>query len=236
MSLKPHSIDLNADLGEGFPHDEALLGLVTSASIACGAHAGNQAIMLETLQTAQRHGIAVGAHPGFEDREGFGRFEREMTTGEVEQLIGRQVDTLQRLADEIGIPIRFVKPHGALYNQAQRDPQMAQGIINAVVRLGLPVLGQPGSVLESLADATGVRFVAEGFPDRRYQEDGRLVPRTDPNAVLHDPEEVASQVVRLLKRGYETLCIHGDAPNAVANALSISEILTQQGIILRSFA
>jgi 5-oxoprolinase (ATP-hydrolysing) subunit A len=237
MSTSARTIDLNADLGEGCPHDEELLDRVSSASVSCGFHAGDRASIVRTLRAAKERGVAVGAHPGFADREGFGRRERDISEAEVGRLIVEQFDALAAMAAEDGMTLRFVKPHGALYNQAQRQDEVAEGVVAAMVRLGLPVLGQPGSVLEARAAAAGVRFVAEGFPDRRYRPDGRLVPRTEPGAVLDDPAEVEAQVVRLVGRGgIATLCIHGDDPRAVRNADLVLTALSRNGIGLTSFA
>lgn len=235
--MRHHSrtIDLNADLGEGCPNDEAILQIVTSASISCGAHAGEPAGIEHTLRHAATRGIIIGAHPGYSDREGFGRRERQTSADEVETLILDQVAFLARLAGSVGARIQFVKPHGALYNQAQRDATVARGVIAAAVHLGLPVLGQPGSTLEALAAEAGSRYIAEGFPDRRYQADGRLVPRSDPRAVLDDPAELEAQVVRLAESSVETLCIHGDDPRAVANATLVRSLLNRNGIALKGF-
>lgn len=233
VRVKPQKIDVNADLGEGFPNDGRLLELVTSASVSCGAHAGDEATILNTLRTAAKNGVAVGAHPGYPDREGFGRRVRSIPAKEVQRLIVEQYHTLALLAERAGVQIRFIKPHGALYNQAQRDEGIARGIVDAVRFLGLSVLGQPGSVLERLAVASGVRFVTEGFPDRRYGPDGRLVPRTQPDAILHDPAEVESQIVKLVGQGLDTLCIHGDDPRAVENALCVRAVLDRHGIAPR---
>ncbi len=155
--------------------------------------------------------------------------------GEVETLICEQVATLANLASEAGVAIRFLKPHGALYNQAQRDPEVAAGVVAAAKELGLPILGQPGGAVESMARNEGVRFVAEGFADRRYQPDGRLVPRTEPGAVLADPAEIEAQVLRLVSRGFETICLHGDHPDSVALADRVRSVLDREGIPLRSF-
>jgi UPF0271 protein len=236
MNPSPRTIDLNADLGEGFPNDRALLARVTSASLSCGAHAGTAETIRETLQEAQARSVQVGAHPGYPDREGFGRRELAMTAAEVERLILSQVADLAALAEEVGVTLGFVKPHGALYNQAQREEEVAEGVIGALQRLGLPVLGQPGSVLEGKARAGGVRFIAEGFPDRRYRSDGRLVTRSEPDAILHVAAEVEAQVVRLVEEGLiRTLCIHGDDPRAVTNAETIRAALARQGIATRRF-
>jgi UPF0271 protein len=232
----PRSIDLNADLGEGCPNDRALLRRVTSASVCCGAHAGDPGSIRETLRAASELGVVVGAHPGYPDREGFGRRERTVEADEVEQVILDQVATLRLLADECGVPVRFLKPHGALYNQAQRQDEVARGVAAAASSLELPLLGQPGTILEALARERGIRFVAEGFPDRRYRDDGSLVPRSEPGAVISDLGEIEAQVVRLVAEGrVATLCIHGDEPGAVANADRVRLMLDRNRIEARSF-
>ncbi len=230
------SIDMNADLGEGFPNDARLLDLVTSAGVSCGAHAGDRRTILATLSAAKVRGVAVGAHPGYPDRDRFGRAEQAATAEDVERLIVEQVEALRVLAGEAGVRLRFVKPHGALYNQSQREEAHARGVVAAAGRLGLPVLGQPGSRLSRLAGDAKVRFVAEGFPDRRYTLDGRLVPRDRPDALLHEPAEVEAQVVRFVNEGIATLCIHGDDPRAVANAEKVRAVLVRQGIAPRFWA
>ena len=150
-------------------------------------------------------------------------------------MVRTQVAELSALADRAGVAIRFVKPHGALYNQAQREAAIASGIVAALAPLGLPVLGQAGSVLEAEAGRGGVRFVAEGFPERRYRADGELVARTEPGAVIDDPAAVEAQVQRLVGMGVSTLCVHGDAPRAVEWADRIRAVLAGAGIGLRSF-
>jgi UPF0271 protein len=229
-------IDLNADLGEGFPNDVALLDRVTSASIACGAHAGAPETIRATLEAAAARRVTVGAHPGYADRTHFGRRELRLTAVAVEQLIVEQVEYLTGLAAATGVELRHVKPHGALYNQAQHEDEASAGVIAAMVRLGLPLLGQPGTLLDARAGDRGVRYVAEGFPDRRYRRDGGLVSRSERDAILQDPNEVEAQVVRLVGQGLMTLCIHGDDPRAVANADTVRAILERQGIGLGSFA
>ena len=230
------AIDLNADLGEGCQNDYELLQRVSSASICCGAHAGDPASMVQTLRWAAEFGVAIGAHPGFADREGFGRRPKIVTSREVESLILEQVETLRTLASEVGLPVRFLKPHGALYNQAQTQEPVALGVLLAARRLGLPLLGQPGTLLERLARGLDVRMIAEGFPDRRYRGPDALVPRSEAGAVLHDPVEIELQVVRLVKEGRAaTLCIHGDEPGAVANADLIRQVLDRNRIVIRSF-
>jgi UPF0271 protein len=233
--MSGRAIDVNADLGEGFPNDAALLARVTSASIACGAHAGDRETILGTLRAAKSRTTIVGAHPGYADRAGFGRREQSLAAADVERLIVEQVMYLDSLATEVGLPIRFVKPHGALYNQAQRQEEIAAGVVSALARLMLPLVGQPGSVLEARARGHGVRYITEGFPDRRYRDDGRLVPRGEPDAILQDPAEIEAQVVRLIDRGVMTLCIHGDDPRAVSNADCIRMVLERHKIAQRSF-
>jgi UPF0271 protein len=233
------TIDLNADVGEGCPNDAILLDgdLVTSASVACGGHAGDRAGICRTLGYARDRGIVVGAHPGYPDREQFGRREQQMSSDAVTTLILDQVAFLVELAAEAGVAIRFLKPHGALYNQAQRQDEIARGVVEAAAELGLLLLGQPGTLLEGLAIDRGIRYVAEGFPDRRYRPDGSLVPRGEPDAVLQDPDELLLNVSRLVWQGrVATLCIHGDDPRAVDNARLVRQFLEAQRIVVRSFA
>ena len=229
------TIDLNADLGEGFPWDEALLDRVTSASVCCGAHAGDPETIARTLRWARDRGVVVGAHPGYPDREGFGRSDRAMPPGDLESTIAAQVAELERLAGPIGLALRFVKPHGALYNQAHRDPALAASLLRALRRKDWPILGQPGGCVETLAPGAGLRFIAEGFADRRYRPDGRLVARTEPNALLEDPAEIGDQVLRLVDQGVGTICIHGDDPRAVDLADLVLGVLRAAGVEPKSF-
>lgn len=224
-------MDINADLGEGMPNDLALLRLVTSASVSCGAHAGDRESIRNTLAEARRLGVPVGAHPGFADREGFGRRERVVSASEVADLVREQFARLSEVAAGEGVGIVFIKPHGALYNQAQREPELARGVVAAASEIGVPLLGQPGSVLESVAAESGLRFVPEGFPDRRYLPDGRLSPRATPGAILERPGEIESQVARLAADQFETLCVHGDDPNAVRNAGLVRSALGRIGVV-----
>jgi UPF0271 protein len=236
MTMDRRTIDLNADLGEGFPHDAAILERVTSASVACGAHAGDRETIVRTLREARRRGVAVGAHPGYADRDGFGRREQSLSAEQVRDLIVGQVTSLAVTAAEEGSSLAFVKPHGALYNQAQWQEEVADGVVAALAQLRLPLLGQPGSLLEARSRAASVRYIPEGFPDRRYRDDGRLVPRGEPGAVLHDPGEMDAQVVRLVDRGVLTLCIHGDDPRALANVEAVRATLLRLGIATACFA
>jgi UPF0271 protein len=236
MLTQQKAIDLNADLGEGFPNDRALLELVTSASVCCNAHAGSEEVIRATLVAAKQSGVVVGAHPGYRDREGFGRRDQQLTRNEILILICEQIEQLTNIADTVELEIAFLKPHGALYNQAQREQDIAAPIVFAAELHHFALLGLPGSLLESEARNQRRPYIAEGFPDRRYRDDGSLVPRSEPDAILHDPAEIEAQVLRLVNDGrVATLCIHGDDPRAVANAELVRGVLTHHGIAIRSF-
>jgi 5-oxoprolinase (ATP-hydrolysing) subunit A len=234
--LQSRSIDLNADLGEGFPNDRALLELVTSASVCCNAHAGSDEVIRATLTAAKQAGVAVGAHPGYRDRDGFGRRDQNLGRNETVVLICEQIEYLSSVAEAIGLEVRFLKPHGALYNQAQREKDVAAAVVFAAELHHLPLLGLPRSLLEVEARNQRRPYIAEGFPDRRYRDDGSLVPRSEPDAILHDPAEIAAQVLRLVnERRVASLCIHGDDPRAVANAELVRDVLMQHEILIRNF-
>lgn len=232
-------IDLNADLGEGMPWDADLLGLVTSANVSCGAHAGTPVEIAATLAEAKRRGVVVGAHPSWPDRGGFGRVERSATAEEVETLVLEQVAALSALADPLGVAIRYIKPHGALYNQAMRlDPGsilIADGLCLAAAQLDLPLMGQPDSRCHQISLTQRRPFLCEGFPDRAYRPDGRLVPRSEPGALIEGVEAVVEQAFRLAVRGFDSLCLHGDSPEAVARAEAIRSAFNRAGIAVRSF-
>ena len=227
------TIDLNADLGEGFPLEDQILDLVTSASLACGGHAGEPHTLRLTLASAKLRGVVIGAHPGYPDRANFGRLEwrQGISALEIEQLMNSQIHYLQGL----GAIIHFVKPHGALYNQAQQLASIAQGIVAAVAPHGWPILGLAGGCVEQECRSAGLRFIAEGFADRRYQPNGQLVPRSQPDAVLTDPAEIAAQVLQLVEQRVETLCLHGDNPHAVSLALLIRSTLRDAKIDVHPF-
>jgi UPF0271 protein len=229
-------IDLNCDLGEGCPFDAELMPLITSANVACGFHAGDPATAHATLALAARHGVQAGAHPSFNDRESFGR--RELAVGEqqVFEECVYQVGALAGLARAVGVALAYVKPHGALYNMACRDDAYARPVVRAAEVFGLSVMGLPGSRLEA-ASAGHVRFVPEGFADRRYQPDGSLVPRGRPDAFVEGPTEAVTQAERLLREGtVRTLCVHGDNEQAVAFVRALREALAQKGIVVRKFS
>ncbi len=218
-------IDLNCDLGEGSPFDAELMPLITSANVSCGAHAGDAASIRAALDLAARHGVQVGAHPGFADREHFGRRELPVTPQEARAMCAAQLPAVPGA--------RYVKAHGALYNMACRDAALAR----ALTGLGLPLMGLPASALEAECGAAGVRFIAEGFADRRYRDDGSLVPRDQPGAFVESPAEAVEQAKRLIEtRGVETLCVHGDNTEALAFVRALREALERAGFSIRPFA
>jgi UPF0271 protein len=228
-------IDLNCDLGEGCPHDAELLPLITSANIACGFHAGDPATAFATLETAQRHGVQIGAHPSFADRANFGRRELERTEQQVFEECVYQIGALAGLARALGGRLRYVKPHGALYNMACREDAYARPVVAAAELFELQLMALPSSRLQALS-AGRVPFVAEGFADRRYAPDGSLVPRSQPDAFVTDPAAAVRQVEWLLReKGVRTICVHGDNPQAVAFVRELRDALTRQGIALRRF-
>ncbi len=228
-------IDLNCDLGEGCPHDEELLALITSANVACGGHAGDPATAFATLRAAARLGVCAGAHPGFADREHFGRLELARTEQQVFEECVYQIGALDGLARAVGRPLSHVKPHGALYHLACRDDSYARPVVASAELFGLPLLGLPGSRLEALSSGH-CRFIAEGFADRRYQPDGSLVPRSRPDAFVEDPAEAVRQVEWLVRqRGVRTVCVHGDNPEALAFVHALRAALERQGVAIRAF-
>ncbi|MFO0863067.1 MAG: 5-oxoprolinase subunit PxpA [Gemmataceae bacterium] len=229
-------IDLNCDLGEGAGNDAELLNLVTSANISCGFHAGGPDIAAAALRLAAERGVTAGAHPGYDDREHFGRRELDLSAEATAGLCAYQIGALSGLADHLGVTLRYIKPHGGLYNQACRDDRIAQPIVDVAAKLGLPLMGLPGSKLEAACRGR-CEFVAEGFADRRYLPNGTLVPRSRPDAMIHDPAEAVEQAEQLIReRGVRTLCVHGDNPEAIAFVLNLREVLTRRGFRLRAFA
>lgn len=241
-------MDLNADLGEGSTTDRDLLALVTSASIACGSHAGDPLTMVQTARMAAGHGVSVGAHPSYPDREGFGRRPLSLHPDDLFATIVEQVVAMVSAATSAGTHVRFVKPHGALYNQAAAEPSVAEPVVRAAAELGLPLLCPHGSQMQRLASASGVGCYTEAFADRAYHPDGSLAPRGWPGAVLHDPAAVARQAIRLAVHGEvvasdgsvvpvmaDSLCLHGDTPGAVHLARSVRRTLEDAGVALRSF-
>lgn len=238
-------IDLNCDLGEGAGRDAELMPLITSANIACGAHAGDRETMRAAVALAQAHGVAVGAHPGYADRANFGRVEMPLSARELSQLVLRQIATLGELAR-----LRHVKPHGALYNLAARDRAVAEVIAGAVHAYDptLVLFGLAGSELVRAGRTAGLRVAEEVFADRTYQKDGSLTPRSRPGALIEEEARAAEQVVWLVRDGVvrtldggevalraDTVCLHGDGEHAVAFARRLRAALRESGVDVRAF-
>jgi UPF0271 protein len=237
------AIDLNADAGEGFDGDE-LFRWVSSASVACGAHAGDAGTMAGAVERARAAGVAVGAHPGYADRERFGRVETGLAAAAIGELVERQVERLATLAARAGVRLAHVKPHGALYHRLVGDREAAAAAAAAIARLdpGLAVVGFPGSRLLAAARERGLAAIPEGFADRRYGADGALAPRSEPGALL-GVEAAAAQAVALAARGPadgplrpRTLCVHSDSPGAAAIARATRQGLESAGFDVAPFA
>ena len=238
------NIDLNCDLGESSGSDAAIMPYISSANVACGFHAGNPSVMQATVRLAKQYGVAVGAHPGWPDLEGFGRREMSFSVEEVEALVLYQMGALAAIARAEGVELRHVKPHGALYNQAAVNAVLAEAVAGAVKRFrrDLVLVGLAGSSLVERARGIGLSVASEAFPDRVYHPDGTLMSRSLPGAVLHDPAAVAENAVRLATEGIrfggnvvfpDTLCLHGDNETAAENARLVREALAAAGIAVR---
>src|SRR5437868_12222982 len=223
-------VDLNSDLGEGGEHDEEILEVVTSANIACGFHAGDPASVFQSIRSAKEHGVAAGAHPSLADRANFGRTEVEISAADAFTLVSYQTGAFKALCAAAGTEMRHVKAHGALYNMAARNPALAHAIAHAVLAVDARlILFVPArSALEIAAVELELQTAREVFGDRNYLPDGSLVPRSRPDALLHDPIEAAERAVRMLREGVvraidgsevpiesDTICVHGDTPEAV---------------------
>lgn len=249
------TIDLNADVGESFGayslgDDERLLALVSSANIACGSHAGDPAIMEATVAAALRGGSALGAHPGYPDIQGFGRRSLALNEAETYGFVLYQIGALLAFARAAGSELRHVKPHGALYNDAARDPARAKAVVRATLAAGggLYLVGLPGCELERAAAEAGLPYACEFFADRAYEEDGSLVARSRPGAVLQDADVCVGRVLQALREGSvvartgkaipiraDTVCLHGDNPEAVAFAVRLREALRAAGIEVKPY-
>ena len=232
-----NTIDLNADLGEGCGDDEALLAVVTSANIASGGHAGDARTMEATVRAAIRLGVAIGAHPSYPDRAGFGRMQMERTPDEIYGDVLEQTRALATVAAAQRARVRHVKAHGALYNVAARDRAVADAISRAVVDFDpqLAIVGLAGGAQLLSARAHGLRAVAEVFADRGYRPDGSLVPRGQPGALIEDVDAAVAQALQLTRDGAgQTICIHGDGPHALEFARAIRAALEADGVALRA--
>jgi UPF0271 protein len=243
------SIDLNVDLGEGGAEDAALIGLASSANIACGGHAGDDTTMRKAIRAARDAGVAVGAHPGYEDREHFGRRALDVPPGVVREMVSRQLGRMREIAAELGAEIRHVKPHGALYLQAHRDAALAAAVVDGV-KEGLPGCAfyvPPGGELAGAGERGGLRVIAEGFVDRRYGASGDLLPRGAPGAIIEDLEAAIAQARNIALHGrvtadsgesmplsVATLCVHGDGRHAAATLRAVRAALEAAGIAILS--
>ena len=242
-------IDINCDLGESFGPwpmgaDAQVMPHITSANIACGAHAGDPSVMRRAVRMARAAGVSVGAHPGFADLQGFGRREMKVDPAELEDSLIAQIGALMAIAQAEGAPLQHVKAHGALYNMAAREPALAGAIARAIAACGpaLIMFGLPNSPMIEAGKAAGLRVAAEGFADRSYEEDASLTPRSRSGAVIHDPEAVVLRAVRMVRDGVvlttagrevplrvDTICVHGDTPGAPELARRIHEALAGAG-------
>jgi 5-oxoprolinase (ATP-hydrolysing) subunit A len=249
-------VDLNSDLGESFGawtmgQDEALMGAITSANIACGFHAGDPSVMRRTVELARQHRVAVGAHPGFPDLVGFGRRTMHASPREVEDFVVYQVAALAGVAAAQGATLQHVKAHGALYLMACRDRALAEAIARAVAALDstLILFGLAGSALLAAGRAAGLRVAAEGFADRAYEPDGSLASRQQPGSVMHDPAIIVDRAVRMVRDrevvatdgsvipvAVDTICLHGDTPGAADLAAAIRQGLEAAGVAVRPLA
>jgi UPF0271 protein len=250
------SIDLNADLGESFGRwtlgdDLAMVELITSANVACGFHAGDPTAIRATCRAAVDAGVRIGAQVGYRDLAGFGRRFVDVAPAELTADVVYQVGALDALARAAGTRVVYLKPHGALYHAVVHHEAQAAALVDALVLLGgaLPLVGLPGSLSLRLAQQAGIPTVTEAFADRAYRSDGTLVPRSEPGAMLHDPEEVAARVVRLVVEGRlraldgselelrpDSVCVHGDSPGAVSMARAVRAGLEEAGVRLAPFA
>jgi UPF0271 protein len=250
------TIDLNADLGEGFGvwrlgDDDAMLGIVTSANVACGFHAGDPAGLLRVCRSAAERGVRIGAQVSYRDLAGFGRRYIDVTAEDLIADVVYQIGALQAVAHAAGSAVSYVKPHGALYNTIVTDREQGAAVVAAVrmVDGALPVLGMTGSAFFDEAARAGLRTVAEAFADRAYRPDGRLVSRREPGAVLDDPAEVADRVLAMVTSGQvtaidgtqvavsvESVCVHGDSPGAVQIATAVRDRLESGGVEIGAFS
>lgn len=249
------SVDLNSDLGEGFGvwtlgDDEALLGIVSSANVACGFHAGDPDILRRVCGQAAERGVVIGAHVGYHDLAGFGRRAIDMEPRALTNDVIYQIGALDGFARVAGTRVRYVKPHGALYNTAVHDAVQARAVVEAILLYdaSLPLMGLPGSVLLTIAKEAGLRTITEAFADRGYTHEGTLVPRSEPGALLRDPRQVAERMIRMVTTGLveasdgtdvsiraDSVCVHGDSPGAVEMAGALRQALVAAGVGIHPF-
>ena len=243
------SIDVNADLGEGLDTDALLIPYITSANIACGFHAGDATTMKATVAMAAEFGVAIGAHPGFDDKDNFGRIEKQVSPIELVALLNEHLYALKKICTEMGTTMQHVKPHGALYNMSAKDPELAKTIAETVFAFdpALRLIGLSGSYSISEAEKAGLTTSSEVFADRTYQKDGSLTPRNQKNALITDTDKALKQVLEMVLEkkvtsieGHsifvkaETICVHGDGPHAVAFVKAIRAGLQTAQITIKS--
>jgi UPF0271 protein len=246
------SIDFNSDLGEGAGTDMAIMPLITSANIACGGHAGNENTMRTTVELAMRYKVAIGAHPGYPDRERFGRVAMDIPARELIESIRRQLDSLIGIASRVGARVTHVKAHGALYNQSERDATIARNIIFGIQAATggheLVIVAPSGSAMLEEAKGMGMKVAREGFVDRRYESDGTLQSRSIAGSVLTDPADAVRQALSFVKNGgvttvdgsflkleVDTVCVHGDTPGAPEIARAVRDALGQAKVKVAPF-
>lgn len=242
-------IDLNADLGEGAGFDAQLLPLITSANIACGFHAGNPHLMQKSVALCVANGVSVGAHPSFPDLWGFGRRPMQCTQAEIIDYMLYQIGSLAAFCKANGVKLRHVKPHGAIYNMAGKDEKLAQAIVQGIKKYdaSLMLFAQPGSCMARVGQTEGLKVIYEVFADRAYNEDGSLVSRKLPGAVLHDPDVVATRTIGMVTHGEvktinghllalnaQSICLHGDNPAAIQLASAVRQGLERAGVCVQA--
>lgn len=243
------SVDLNVDLAEGCDNDEILLSLVSSANICCGIHAGDYSTMLNAIRWAKANNVCIGAHPSFPDRENFGRNEMRLSDDQLNATLLYQLGAITALCESEGVTLSYVKPHGALYNQASRDKDLAQQIVNTIHTFNpqLKLMGLSGSLLLNVAEEAGLQTISEVFADRRYLADGSLVPRSRNDAMVENDEQAIQQVLQMVLTGTvrtvegkdivvkaDSICLHGDGTHAVLFAQKIRRVLEENGIEIKS--
>lgn len=245
---RSRSIDLSGDVGEGAGDDAAFIPLLTSVNVACGGHAGDERSIVAAMETAAKHDIRIGAHPGFADRKHFGRRELPVAADLVYSTVAEQLAYFERLAKQMGVSVSHVKAHGALYHQTARDSVLAEALLRAVATSPCPVavVGPWQSAVEQATRDAGLRFIREGFSDRSYDPTGQLVPRADPLSLITAPDRVIAQALQMIQTGTvtsldgtthplaaDTLCLHGDTPGAIAIANQLRTALQEAGIVVQ---
>jgi 5-oxoprolinase (ATP-hydrolysing) subunit A len=249
MKSEKKIIDINCDMGEGVGDDELVMPYISSANIACGYHAGNENTMRRTVELCKRYNVAVGAHPSYPDKENFGRTDMLLHPGQIYEMIVKQINALEKIAEENDVPVHHVKPHGALYNMAARDRALAPFVALAILDTDSKYIlyGLSGSYLIKEGRNLGVKTANEVFADRTYKDDGSLTSRAKPGALIADPGKAVAQVLQMIKEGTvtsitgkkipiiaETICIHGDGEHAVEFAKAIHTVLVKEGIEIRA--